>query len=116
MYLLPGRLKAEDLEYKMDLGAAIGTCFYLGDANSTPYAHMSFMGGLTARRILNPRMAVKMNIAMELSSYDGDYGYNEKKLRLAFDGRNEIDTAADLFVLSKIITNTIQELPDVLPF
>lgn len=58
----------------------------------------------------------KMNIAMELSSYDGDYSYNEKKLRLAFDGRNEIDTAADLFVLSKIITNTIQELPDVLPF
>lgn len=58
----------------------------------------------------------KMNIAVELSSYDGDYGYNEKKLRLAFDGRNEIDTAADPFVLSKIITNTIQELPDVLPF
>lgn len=64
--LLPNRLQAqaEELEYKMDLGAAIGTCFYLGDANSTPYAHMSIMGGLMARRILNPRMAVKMNIAM----------------------------------------------------
>ena len=60
----PALLKAEELEYKMDLGAAIGTCFYLGDANSTPYAHMGFMGGVTARRILNPRMAVKMNIAM----------------------------------------------------
>ena len=59
-----GRLRAEDLEYMMDIGAALGTCFYMGDGNSTPYAHMGFMGGITARRILNPRMAVKMNIAM----------------------------------------------------
>ena len=45
----PARLNAEELEYKMDLGAAIGTCFYLGDANSTPYAHMGFMGGSMKR-------------------------------------------------------------------
>ena len=60
----PAKMNAEELEYKMDLGAAIGTCFYLGDANTTPYAHMGFMGGITARRILNPRMAVKFNMAM----------------------------------------------------
>lgn len=60
----PGSLRAEELEYKMDLGAALGTCFYLGDANSTPYAHMGFMGGITARRIFNPRMALKANLAM----------------------------------------------------
>lgn len=60
----PDKLKAEDLEYKMDIGGAIGTCFYLGDANSTPFAHMGIMGAVTARRILNPRMAVKMNIGM----------------------------------------------------
>ena len=58
------QLKAEELEYKMDLGAAIGTSFYMGDGNSTPYAHMGFMGGVTLRRILNPRMAVKMNMAI----------------------------------------------------
>ena len=57
-------LKAEDLEYKMDMGAAIGTCFYMGDANSKPYANMGFMGGVTVRRSFNPRMALKANLAM----------------------------------------------------
>lgn len=56
--------KAEELEYKMDMGAGLGGCFYLGDANSTPFAGLSMMGGLMARRIFNPRMAVKANIAM----------------------------------------------------
>lgn len=56
--------KAEDeVEYKMDMGAGLGGCFYLGDANSTPFANLSAMGAITARRILNPRMAVKANIA-----------------------------------------------------
>ena len=53
----------EELEYKMDLGAGLGGCFYLGDANGTPFANLSMMGAITARRILNPRMAVKANIA-----------------------------------------------------
>lgn len=58
----------------------------------------------------------KMNIAMELSSYDGDYGYNEKKLRLAFEGRNEVETASVIRELARVITLAIQSLPDVLPF
>lgn len=58
----------------------------------------------------------KLNISTELSAYDGDYRYNEKKLRLAFNGRNIVDTAHDISVLSEIITNSIQETPDVLPF
>lgn len=53
----------DDLEYKADFGAGLGTCFYMGDANSVPFAHMSIMTGLTARRILNQRMAVKANLA-----------------------------------------------------
>lgn len=61
---LPAGLKAEELEYKMDMGAGLGTCFYLGDGNSTPYANMGFMGGIMARRIFNPRMALKANVAM----------------------------------------------------
>lgn len=54
----------DDLEYKMDFGVGIGPCFYMGDANSTPFAQMSAMGAITARRIFNPRMALKGNLAV----------------------------------------------------
>lgn len=53
----------ESLEYRMEIGAGAGTCFYLGDANSTPFAHLSGMGSVLLRRILNPRMCVKGNLA-----------------------------------------------------
>ena len=53
----------EEVEYKADMGLGLGGCFYMGDANSTPFANLSMMGAITARRILNPRMAVKANIA-----------------------------------------------------
>lgn len=53
----------EEIEYKMDMGAGLGGCFYIGDANSVPFSNLSMMGALTARRILNPRMAVKANLA-----------------------------------------------------
>ena len=55
---------SEDLEYKMEMGAGAGACFYLGDANSTPYAHMSGMGGFVARWVFNPRMVIKGNLAV----------------------------------------------------
>ena len=62
--LLCHAVHAEDeVEYKMDMGAGLGGCFYLGDANSSPFADLSMMGAITARRILNARMAVKANIA-----------------------------------------------------
>ena len=60
----------------------------------------------------------KLNIAAELSAYDEDFDYNEKKLRLAFDGHNELvgyDTTV-FTELARAITIAIQELPDVLPF
>lgn len=53
----------EEIEYKMDMGAGFGGCFYIGDANRVPFANLSAMGALTARRILNARMAVKANLA-----------------------------------------------------
>ena len=53
----------EEIEYKMDMGAGVGGCFYMGDANGVPFANLSAMGAITARRILNPRMAVKANLA-----------------------------------------------------
>ena len=64
IFLVCGAASAQtDLEYKMEMDAGVGTCFYLGDANSTPYAHMSGMGGVLARWIFNPRMVVKGNLA-----------------------------------------------------
>jgi len=56
-------VQAEDLEYKMEVGGGGGLCFYLGDANSTPFAHLSGMGSAIVRRVLNPRMVVKGNLA-----------------------------------------------------
>lgn len=53
----------------------------------------------------------RLKIAAELSGYDGDYGYNEMKLRLVLD-----DDVEDVTELARIITDTIRELPDVLPF
>ena len=62
--LLCHAVQAEDeVEYKMDMGAGLGGCFYIGDANNAPFADLSMMGAITARRILNARMAVKANIA-----------------------------------------------------
>ena len=53
----------EEVEYKMDMGAGIGGCFYLGDGNGVPFSNLSVMGALTARRIFNARMALKTNLA-----------------------------------------------------
>ena len=60
----------------------------------------------------------KLNIAVELSGYDGDYGYNEKKLRLAFTDKEDClgNDPETLCALAHSITNIIRELPDVLPF
>lgn len=64
LLLCPAAHAEEELEYKMDMGAGLGGCFYTGDANSTPFANLGMMGAITARRLLNPRMAVKMNLAL----------------------------------------------------
>ena len=53
----------EEVEYKMDMGAGLGGCFYLGDGNGVPFSDLSVMGALTARRIFNARMALKTNLA-----------------------------------------------------
>jgi len=53
----------EEVEYKMDMGAGLGGCYYMGDANGVPFANLSAMGAITARRIFNARMALKANLA-----------------------------------------------------
>ena len=59
----PAIMCAQDLEYKMELGGALGGSFYLGDANFTGlFKDVSAVGGVVARYNLNPRMAVKGNL------------------------------------------------------
>ena len=56
--------KADDDEvYQMEMGGGAGLDFYMGDANKRPFRHSSLMAAYLVRRILNPRMAVKGNLA-----------------------------------------------------
>lgn len=64
LLLVSSVLPAQEVEYRMEVGAGIGACFYLGDANSVPFAHLSGMGGFLLRRNFNPRMALKANLAL----------------------------------------------------
>lgn len=54
----------DDEEYQMEIGGGAGLDFYLGDANKTPFDHSSVMGGFLVRRMFNPRMALKADLAM----------------------------------------------------
>ncbi len=57
-------MTAQELEYKYELGAMAGGAFYLGDANySALYKNTGIAGGLIARYNLNPRMALKFDLA-----------------------------------------------------
>lgn len=56
-------LKAQELEYKMELGAMAGTSFYMGDANySALYKNTGLGGGLMGRYNINPRQSLKFNL------------------------------------------------------
>ncbi len=69
---LPWDSRAQDEIYRMELGGGVGGSFYLGDANSKPFAHLGAMGSVVARYIFNPRMAIKGNLA--LGRISGDTG------------------------------------------
>ena len=58
-------LKAQtELEYAMELGTMGGVGFYMGDANLNGfYKHVTMAGGLMGRYNINPRMALKFDIA-----------------------------------------------------
>lgn len=56
---------AQELEYKMELGGMLGGSFYMGDANyTTPFKDLGFAGGVVARYIFNPHIALKADLAM----------------------------------------------------
>lgn len=72
---LPGR--AQEEVYKMELGAMLGGSFYLGDANYTGfYKGTRPMGGIMARYIFTPRLALKGNLA--IAGIKGSTGANNK--------------------------------------
>lgn len=64
LLLLTTTVKAQELEYQMELGGALGPSFYLGDVSSAPFKHTSVMGGVVARRVFNPRMVLKGDLAV----------------------------------------------------
>lgn len=55
-------VSGQELEYRMELGGALGGSFYLGDLNNTPFRNLGGSGGIMARYIFNPRMAIKGNL------------------------------------------------------
>ncbi len=67
MLLLLGTMsmnaQEDDDEYLMEIGAAVGPSFYMGDVNSTPFKDSRVMGGIIVRRIFNPRMVLKGDLA-----------------------------------------------------
>lgn len=70
---LPAWARAQyaDEEYRMELGVRLGGCFYMGDANyTTPFKDMGLSAGVVGRFILNPRMAIKCDLAMGKISGD----------------------------------------------
>ncbi len=62
LLLMTNNMRAQELEYAMEVGAMGGGSFYLGDANySGFYKHLGGAVGAFGRYNINPRMAVKLN-------------------------------------------------------
>ena len=55
---------AQELEYKMELGGALGGTFYIGDANAALFNNMGLAGGAKAAYIFNPRMSLNGNLLL----------------------------------------------------
>lgn len=97
--LIVGARKAtaqDEVEYRLELGAAAGVNFMLNDANSAFYGGTNLAGGLMARFPLNPRMAVKTaltyaNISGKTEGIDNFYpatpdGVTTETLKHKFSG------------------------------
>lgn len=62
-----------EVEYQMEIGGGAGACFYLGDVNRRPFWHPSGMMGAIVRRVFNPRMVLKGDLAFgHLSGNSGN--------------------------------------------
>lgn len=66
MLCLAGAVRADNLEYRYEVGVMVGGNSYYGDANySSLMKNMNIMGGIVGRYNINPRLAVKANLAVE---------------------------------------------------
>ena len=60
-----GNVKADNLEYRYEVGVMLGGSSYYGDANYHSFMNnINIMGGVVGRYNINPRMAVKANLAV----------------------------------------------------
>ena len=64
MTLTTVRVSAQDdVEYRMEVGAAVGLMGYHGDFNGSLTKDLQLMGSLVARYIFNPYMGLKANVS-----------------------------------------------------
>ena len=67
----------QELEYALELGAMGGTGFYMGDASLNGfYKNVTMAGGLMGRYNINPRMALKFDLAYGSIKGDASKGAN----------------------------------------
>lgn len=62
---------AGDVEYKLEMGGAVGLVNYLGDYNSSLLQNQQPMGSLILRRVVNPYMALRADLSY--GKLSGDY-------------------------------------------
>lgn len=81
-------------EYVWEWGASIGGSYYMGDANwSKPFKHTGLAGGMMARRILNPHMAIKGNLSV------GRISGNTNELKNAYPNNEQSEFKRIVFDL-----------------
>jgi hypothetical protein len=61
------------------VGALIGTSFYLGDLNNTPFNDSKFAGGLVYRYNFTPRIALKANVLFGKIAASDEKNHSLKK-------------------------------------
>ncbi len=61
---------AGEVEYKLEMGAAVGLVNYLGDYNSSLLKCQQPMGSLILRRVVNPYMSLRADISYGKLKYD----------------------------------------------
>lgn len=65
MLCLAGVVRADNLEYRYEVGVMVGGSSYYGDANySSLMNNLNLMGGVVGRYNINPRFAVKGSFAV----------------------------------------------------
>ena len=80
----------DDVEYRMEVGAAVGLMGYHGDFNGSLTKDLQPMGSLVARYIFNPYMGLKANVSygkLKGSSADVKTWYPEYRTPYSFSNK-----------------------------